>query len=187
MEGGAYAESLYVRDKLLIPMLAYQTWNFAVGLYLKEFGDLPSLAHHIVTMGISYFSMDGPVWQYYAVYFLGCSEVSTVPLTVVDIFAKFPRYQDKFPMVNTVCRLLFAGLFLGSRVIYFPILDYHFWTDNYNLHISGGVQNYFPVIYFLVANVFMTGLQFFWGLKMLGFIQNTISGPKPKKAKGKSK
>lgn len=180
IEGGAYSESIFVRDTVLIPMLAYQSWNLCVGLYLPEFGDAASLAHHAVTIGISYFCINGPVWQYYAVYFLGCSEVSTVPLTIVDIFAKFPRYIDTIPYLNTVSRLLFAGLFLLSRVIYFPILDYYFWTDSYNLHMRGGVRNYFPLVFFLVSNVFMTGLQFFWGAKMLGFVQNTMSG-KPKK------
>lgn len=154
-----------------------------MGLYLPEFGDLPSLAHHAVTMGISYLCITGPVFQYYAVYFLGCSEVSTVPLTIVDIFAKFPRYQERCAWLNTVSRLLFAVLFLISRVIYFPVLDYYFWTHSYQLHQGGVIRQYGPVAFFLIANVFMTGLQFFWGGKMLGFISNTIAGPE----KGKSK
>lgn len=183
LEKGAYEESIFVKNNILIPMLAYQWWNFCGGLYLPEFGDFASLAHHVVTMGIAYFSISGPVWQYYAVYFLGCSEVSTVPLTIVDIFAKFPRLCERFPTVNSVSRLLFAFLFLVSRVIYFPILDYSFWMDNYELHQSGKVRQYLPIVFFLVANIFMTGLQFFWGSKMLGFVNKTIKGPKPRESK----
>lgn len=164
-------------------MFAYQSWNFIAGLYLPEFGDAASLAHHAVTVCISFFCVDGPVFQYYAVYFLGCSEVSTVPLTVVDIFAKFPRYQEKFPLLNTVCRLLFAALFVLSRVIYFPILDYHFWRHCYSMHYNNEIRQYTPVLFFLIANIFMTGLQFFWGAKMAGFVSNSINGPPKKKVK----
>lgn len=184
VDGGVYTESTVIRDSILIPMLAYQSWNLAAGLYLKEFGDFPSLAHHAVTIGISYFTITGPVFHYYAVYFLGVSEVSTIPLTFpVDIFAKFPRYQEQFPMLNTVGRLLFATLFMITRVIYFPILDYFFWTECYQLYMSAGIREYFPVVFFLVANIFMTGLQFFWGAKMFGFITNTLKGPPEKKRK----
>jgi hypothetical protein len=176
LEGGnPYQDSEDVRVNILIPMMVYQFWNLICCSALKEFSDIPSLAHHFIAMLLSFFCQ-APVWLYYATYFLACSEISTIPLTIVDIFAKFPRFRTRWEGLNAVSRVLFVASFMAARVFYFPYLDLRFWRHCYRVISNNEYVHSYPVFYFfLISNIFMTGLQFFWASKMLGFLRKTFS------------
>lgn len=170
-----YQDSEDVRIKILIPMMVYQFWNLICCSALKEFSDIPSLMHHLIAMLLSFFCQ-APIWLYYATYFLACSEISTIPLTIVDIFAKFPRFRVRFEGLNAVSRVLFVVAFMSARVFYFPYLDFRFWHHCYRVISNNEYVHSYPVFYFfLLSNIFMTGLQFFWASKMLGFLKKTFS------------
>jgi hypothetical protein len=171
---GAYVDSGLVINHVVAPMFFYQLFNFGACLYIKDFRDFPGLAHHAIAAVSALFSA-GPFWVYYAVYYFGCSEISSVPLVFVEIFSKFPTYRHFFPNVNFYCRVMFASLFIVVRVIYFPILGISYWVDSARLLIRGEVHSYFVFCFCVFAQIFMTGLQLFWGNKMLGFVNKSFS------------
>ena len=93
-----------------------------------------------------------------------------MPLTLVDIFKYFPEMKEKFSWLNEVSRVVFALLFLSIRLVIWPYVSYYFWVGSWDLLKSGTAHSTFAVGYFLFANVFLTGLQFFWGHKIFGFL-----------------
>mmetsp|Transcript_23451 Transcript_23451/g.46221 ORF Transcript_23451/g.46221 Transcript_23451/m.46221 type:complete len:280 (-) Transcript_23451:114-953(-) len=171
-----HGRSDYIERHILVPMTIYQFWNFFICLFLKEFSDWESLIHHILTTAVSFFGM-GPIFQYYGAFFCGCTELSTVPLTAVDIFKKFPRFRDQFATLNSVSRITFAASFLFLRVAYWPVIAVFFWKDAFALLQSGEQKSTFVVLLFLVSNMGLTLLQFMWGKKILGFLVSTVNPP----------
>jgi hypothetical protein len=178
-----YGQSEYMRMHILIPMFFYQLWNFISCLIMKEFRDATGLVHHVVTMGIAYTAM-APAFQYYGSYFCGVCELSTIFLTFVDLFTKFPEYRTKYASFNSACRTLFAVSFIITRCLYFPYLSLDFWIEVIAMLRSGHptVHSKFTLGYMMVGNIFLTGLQLFWGTKMLGFLLKTFNPPKVEKA-----
>lgn len=185
MAKGPQGRSLPVEEHILVPMFVYQVYNLLICLYLKEFSDVPNLVHHSLVIFIAFLGL-GPIWQYYSVYFCGCTELSTIFLTGVDIFAKFPRFRDVCGgVLNKWCRLLFAFTFIGSRLLYWPYLAYFFWIDSLTLlgYVSSSSplfatpHNKYVLYYYLIGNVTLTGLQFFWGFRIFGFVLNTLKPP----------
>ena len=54
------------------------------------------------------------------------------------------------------------------RLIIWPWISYPFWQDSIALLRSGTAHSNFVVGFFLVANIFLTGLQFVWGWMIFG-------------------
>ncbi|CAN0438639.1 unnamed protein product, partial [Phaeothamnion confervicola] len=57
--------------------------------------------------------------HYYAIFFLGVSEFSSIPLVFVDVLKHFPDVAKQCgPLPTTALRMAFALLFLAIRVVY---------------------------------------------------------------------
>ena len=52
--------------------------------------------------------------------FMGMSEISSVPLAIMDFFKQFKSVAQQFPAVNEFCRVVFSLLFLPIRGVYWP-------------------------------------------------------------------
>lgn len=149
---------------MAILMLAYQSWNFGLCAYLKDYRTAESLGHHSVTAILSYFAIF-PFVPYYVLFFIGVAEMTNIPLSVFDAL-KFMKLKDEFPKLYTYSRVIFAVSFLIIRCGWWPIVSYDFWK---NMLGTGVFQMHSPFvgIFFLIGNAFLTALQFLWGSKIV--------------------
>ena len=51
---------------------------------------------------------------------MGMSEISSIPLAVMDFFKQFKPVAQQLPAVNEACRVMFSILFLPIRGVYWP-------------------------------------------------------------------
>jgi hypothetical protein len=156
-----YASSQYVEDHLVYPMIAYQAWNFLLSILVSDFRDPAMVGHHLITGSLAYFGLY-PYIHFKALFFFGVAEFTNVPLTVVDTFKYFPDLAKKYSALNEFSRYLFALSFVVLRLIVWPYCCYDFWVGSVDLLRSGKAHSSFVVAFFLGANVFLTGLQYFW-------------------------
>ncbi len=79
IEESYYANNIFVRNHLVVPMVAYQIWNLAAGLLFSDLGGIEMLLHHIATGSLAYFGLH-PYIQNKAIFFFGIAEFTNVPL-----------------------------------------------------------------------------------------------------------
>jgi hypothetical protein len=179
-----YGRSEFVENHLIAPMISYQFWNFLLCLFNADLRDPAMIGHHLVTGSLAYFGLH-PYLHGRGMFFFGFAEFTNVPLTFVDIFKYFPEMKERFSLVNEVSRVVFALSFIIIRLIMWPYVSYQFWIGSYELLSTGTAHSTFVVSFFLISNIFLTGLQFLWGSKIFGFLFK--SGKKDKKEDKKAK
>ena len=172
-----YGYSQFVEDHLIAPMISYQGWNALLCLFNADLRDPAMIGHHIATGSLAYFGLH-PYVHYYGLFFFGFAELTNIPLTIVDIFKYFPDLKAKFPALNDLCRVAFAVSFILLRLLLWPYVSFEFWTGSLALLQEGKAHSIFVVSVFLGANIFLTGLQFFWGSKIVGFLFKSNSKKK---------
>lgn len=170
-----YATSSYVIEFIVFPMLCYQIWNFVVCICIKDFRTPDALGHHVVTGLLAYFGHD-PFAQYYALFYFGIAEVSSIPLALLDGFKFVPALARDYPAMNSACKGAFVVSFFIVRVFIWPFVSYGLFNNCLDILSSGKAHSTFVVCFFLFANLFLTGLQFYWGyllfLKVLGLFKH---------------
>jgi hypothetical protein len=180
--GKFYGDSQFVRLNLITPMLVYQLWNLTACVIHNEYRDLPSLGHHIVTAGLAYCGFN-PFAQYYALFYFGIAELTTIPLNFVNTFKNVPQLVQSYPTFYQQCRTVFAVSFLLIRTIWWPIVSYGLFVACVDLIRSETAHSVTVVCYFLFSNLFLTSLQFYWGYLI---IVNVLKGGKEKDQKNKN-
>ena len=60
------------------------------------------------------------------------------------------------------------------RLVWWPIVSFGFWQLSLEALRTGSAKNSAVVGVFLVGNVFLTGLQFLWGAKLVDFALTTL-------------
>ena len=139
-------------------MTAYQMWNLVVCcLFVKEYCTVNFIVHHFTTMLLSSTVLH-PYVNHYALFYIGIAETSSIPLTVMDNI-KFLKLG--YPRLLSLARGTFGALFFALRVVAWTYVNVYFWYDHIvNRHRIHSV----PVVaLFLVSNVGLTGLQYYWG------------------------
>lgn len=110
-------------------------WDIPVGFLTPQLQDPIMYAHHIcmalvAAIMVGVFSSGTPVAPIYGCFFFGVIELSSIFLTVVDVF--HPKQKPWFEYVqgkktlealNEFCRVAFAFAFMVLRSIYFPCVD----------------------------------------------------------------
>lgn len=157
--------------------LAYNLWAIPAGIVLVQ-ERYEMIGHHIGVVFVSFISgflTNG--FRFFAPFFFGAVEVSSIPLTVMNIFKSNQDLANKFPTTNTVVSVLFAITFLYIRIILWLPLMYDFLYVVFQTGIShpmdftiGLVQNIVSIIpYCLVfaSGSFLTCLQLLWGYKVV--------------------
>jgi hypothetical protein len=165
----------------MIPMFSYQVWNVVLCFVLSDLFEPFFIGHHTVTATLAFFGTN-PYVHYYGLFFFGIAELTNVPLTFVDVFKYFPDMKAKYSIVNEVSRVIFALSFIILRLIVWPVISLEFWRESFKLVQTGEAHNNFVVIFFLFANLFLTGLQFMWGSKIFGFLFKKPSKKQEKSA-----
>jgi hypothetical protein len=112
---------------------------------------------------------------------MGLSELSSLPLAFVDFFKQFPKVRAKYPGFNEFVRVLFAASFLPIRGLYWPYASYTFWVHALKALDEGSTAPTFVIYTFMVCNIIMTLLQWFWAsLVIKGILAKMRNDPKAK-------
>jgi len=143
--------------------------------------------HHVVSILLSYLCYYHQAFHFYSPGFMGVAEISSLPLAVVDFFKHFPALRTHFSTTNELTRQVFAVLFLALRGVYWPICSLGFWRATLATFDAGAQAQAAvpaPIMYtFLVCNVLMTCLQWFWASLILKAIVHKLTGdPRHKEA-----
>lgn len=160
---------------MAILMVAYQSWNFWMCALLKDYRTAESLGHHSVTAILSYFAIF-PFVPYYVLFFIGVAEMTNIPLSIFDAI-KFMQLKNDFPKLYSYSRVTFAVSFLIIRCVWWPIVSFDFWNKMLGTGVFA-LHSPFVGIFFLIGNAFLTGLQFFWGSKIVNGLLSMLSTKK---------
>ena len=216
---GIHSSTLTALDRVIAPsehdhfsefMFAMMVfWDVPAALMTPALRQSQMILHHIGMIILTAFCMgicsNGvKLFGYYTPFYFGFIEISSVPLTVVDLF--HPRHkawnayltsEDRpqwLMILNKRCRLVFAILFLLIRILAFPYVSViGIMTDV--VHLTSlpldqrqGVPN-FPLVVMAVLDVFFSSLQLYWGSLILpqlwkaflGSVQSMFNKNKTKK------
>ncbi len=174
-----YGRSFFVENYLCVPVFAYQVWNlgnwFLPGsAYGPEF-----LMHHLTAATLAYLNTY-PYLQYYAIFFSGLSEFSTVFMCIFSIIENSSsKIQRRYADLTMISKGLFAVTFLIFRVVLWSGHTLRYWNDTLDLlSRPEEIISKFSVYFFLAASVFLTGLQFIWGYYIWKETINTLKKKK---------
>ena len=168
-------------SEFMLGMMVF--WDIPAALLTPALRQPQMILHHIGMIALAAFSMgifsNGVIlFGYYIPFYFGFIEISSLPLTVVDLF--HPRHKawnayltnherPKWLLtINKQCRLIFAILFMLIRTVAFPyvsvmgVMTDVLYLTSLPLDQRKGVSN-FPLVVMSVLNVFFSALQLYWG------------------------
>lgn len=156
-------------------MLAFQLWDLAITVVATR---LPTraqaLAHHASSALLAYMGLSCGTHGfclYYAGFFFGASEISSIFLAFVDLFRQNPQLAKDCHSFNETVRVLFAVSFLSIRCIYWPFVCYSFWQ---NL-LSSTAPLALKAVW-MGFNVGLTCLQYYWGSLVVKGVIKLLQG-----------
>jgi hypothetical protein len=180
-------------------------WDIPVSIATPAKQDTLMLAHHIgmlfvagVVMG-NFCASSESRGSYYAPFFLGVIESSTIPLCYVDVFHKKYKYWYNYMNdnkdntlgkvlagINDVSRVCFALIFLAFRFFYFPYVAFGNCLQDFWLMANQESDS--ALLGIFVACLLFTGLQLYWGFLIIGQLRKALglsssSGESDKKNK----
>eukprot|EP00468_Gymnochlora_sp_CCMP2014_P006596 CAMPEP_0167756790 /NCGR_PEP_ID=MMETSP0110_2-20121227/9576_1 /TAXON_ID=629695 /ORGANISM="Gymnochlora sp., Strain CCMP2014" /LENGTH=240 /DNA_ID=CAMNT_0007642929 /DNA_START=188 /DNA_END=910 /DNA_ORIENTATION=- len=158
---------------------AFQGYDLAVSIVVKTLRKADRLAHHTITTILAFWCYHYHLLLYYGIFFFGVSEVSSMFLAFVEFFKEFPKLRDLslnpcLHQFNELTRMIFAGLFLSFRVVYWPYVSMQFWADSIDTLGGENPALIVELIFTLMANIGLTLLQFFWGTLILKQIHKKL-------------
>lgn len=106
-----------------------------------------------------------PFLHFYASYFLGLSEVSTIFLCLYVCFEDQYGTKSlipKFPTAHTVLGLLFALGFCIFRITLWIYFAFYLCSDLITLYYSGQAHNLAILAFYFISTFLMTILQIVW-------------------------
>jgi TLC domain len=178
-------------------------WDIPTGLCTPALRELPMILHHIGMFSTAAISMGAlsngtPIFGYYAPFYFGVIEISSVPLIIVDLFHPKHKAWNTYlksnersrwiVMMNDVSRPLFAFLFVLVRMIAFPyisvmgVLRDVMYVTSLPLEERNNVPS-LPMYIIAFLNVFFSCLQLYWGTLIIRQVIKVLQGPSIK-AKG---
>jgi len=163
-------------------MVGFQLYEISCCVFEKKLrGDnFEMIAHHFAALLLSVLGLEYVYLHYYAPFFFGLVELSSIPLSVMDLFKDFKPLQKVYPTLFELSRSIFAVIFLVVRVGYWPVVSYLFWCDSLDELAAGSQPK--PLVYtFCVCNVVLTSLQLFWGWLVAKGLWKALFGKKDDK------
>lgn len=156
-------------DQLNVGIFVYQTFDLFASMVVPEHNTTIFLAHHMLASITAWMSLEYQMVHYYAVFFGGCSEISTIFLVLIDFDVYFPA-EDRgstWGMIITFCQVAFTFSFLYYRVIGWWQVSFRLWSDVFAVAKKGVIEDYRPgkawFLYGFLAMDFMLGsLQVYW-------------------------
>jgi hypothetical protein len=155
-------------DWLNTGIFVYQTFDFFASLVVPEHCTAIFLSHHVLAAFTAWMSLEFQMVHYYAVFFGGCSEISTIFLVLCDFDVYFPaEHGSVWGAIITFCQVSFTLCFLYYRVIGWIQVSIPLWKDVLVVSRKGVIDNYRPgkawFLYgFLVLDCLLGMLQLYW-------------------------
>ena len=162
-------------DAQNVAILVYQLWDFGVSLTIPEFVDPLFLTHHVLAATCAYCSLEWQLFSYYAIYFGGCAELSSIFLVLADVDDMFHldttttnNPQQLLAGIVEASKGLFVLTFTSVRVIGWMKWSYHVWRDALEVRQSKSLEQLRKpgassvLGMFLVLNVVLGLLQLYW-------------------------
>ena len=72
--------------------------------------------------------------------------------------------------MNQCSRVIFALSFIILRLILWPFVTYKYFIGAFDIIQKGTAHSPFVVLFVGFASIFLTGLQFYWGSIIIGFL-----------------
>eukprot|EP00521_Asterionellopsis_glacialis_P006451 CAMPEP_0195284456 /NCGR_PEP_ID=MMETSP0707-20130614/2648_1 /TAXON_ID=33640 /ORGANISM="Asterionellopsis glacialis, Strain CCMP134" /LENGTH=298 /DNA_ID=CAMNT_0040343803 /DNA_START=82 /DNA_END=975 /DNA_ORIENTATION=- len=156
-------------DELLVGIFVYQTWDFVISITIPEHSSLIFLAHHAFSGFMAWYSLEYQVVHYYAIYFGGVSEFSSIFLVVVDLDVYFPPSDPQSAYATFIfgCQVLFLLTFIIYRVVGWWYVASQLWKDAAYVTRHKLIDQYRPgkgyfIFIFTTLSVLMGLLQLYW-------------------------
>jgi len=148
-------------------IFVYQTFDFFASLLgPPEHATIVYLTHHLLAAATAFMSLEFQMVHYYAVFFGGCSEISTIFLVLCDFDVYFPAERgSSWFIIITICQVSFTFTFLYYRIIGWYKVSRQLWTDVFL--VKGRIEKYRPgktwFLYgFLIIDFLLGLLQVYW-------------------------
>ena len=155
-------------DKLNAGIFVFQTWDFLFSLTIPEHCTVIFLAHHFLAGLTSWFSLEYQFVHHYAIFFGGCSEISSIFLVFCDFDVYFPATRGSiWGIFILICQASFALSFFYYRVLAWFWVSVRLWSDVLYAKKRNLIEQYRPgtgwfLYIFLVMDVVLGGLQLYW-------------------------
>ncbi len=159
-----FGRSTYVISHLISPLAAYQWWNFLFCLIYRDVRTAQMLMHHFLAFILSLCGLDGFL-NYWAIFFFGITEISSVPLTIMNIL-KYCNRQYESSAAYKSSQIVFAFSFICVRLLFWPYYYIHCILQATGYFIKGDLC---PLYFYVFATISttLTILQLFWGSKLI--------------------
>lgn len=182
-EDTVYGHSAFVEQHVFVPMFAYQFFNTVYSLLFKETRDVTMIVHHVAATAVAVVAME-PFLQHDAYFFFGFSELTNIPLTWIDLTSKVKgsTLKDDHPIFHGMMIALFVVLFLGIRVIVWPlkVIPVVYRLRVLMKHDPPLIHDYGVAWGFLIATAALTSMQIAWGRKIVLMAKRTLFPGKTK-------
>jgi len=184
-------------------------WDIPTGLLTPALFDLAMVFHHFgmcltaaISMGVLSGEKHQPVLGYYAPFFFGLIELSSIPLIIVDLFHPKHKAWHSYltsgtapkwlAPLNEVSRIVFAVSFFVMRTLWFPYVTFFGVLPDVVQVAALAPEERDDIslapLYTLAAfNILFSCLQFYWGFLLMRQVLKLLRGGPPPAGDKKSK
>mmetsp|Transcript_22530 Transcript_22530/g.47138 ORF Transcript_22530/g.47138 Transcript_22530/m.47138 type:complete len:338 (-) Transcript_22530:67-1080(-) len=177
-------------DYVNIGIIIFQGWDFIASIFFDEHCTAVMMTHHFLAFICGLFSLEYGLVPFYATYFGGVSEFSSIFLCVADLFRYFPpsSFQTSSPsVVNFLSSLelgaqgMFVLTFFNFRILGWIYLSSLLFKDAVQALKRGLMQQYCPgsrwfLLYLLSMSILLGGLQAFWFRQIIEKAVEVVAG-----------
>jgi hypothetical protein len=172
--------------RLCILQCVWQICCFAWHILGRYTFSAAMLGHHLATLTLCALVAVAPYSHWGISFFAGVIEFTNLPLTVIDLFKAFKELQIMYPGIHTLTRATFSISFLVLRIGFWLPMFWIILTDAKELvAVSNSIGLQQVCAFYMVPSLgFLTGLQFFWGWKIVCAATTMLGNGKPSSDKG---
>ncbi|CAB9525360.1 expressed unknown protein [Seminavis robusta] len=173
-DGGTFMARLVLGTLLYDIPVGALTGSVDVMMHMHHFGMFTVAS---IAMGI-WTQPHAPLYTRYCPFFFGVVELSSIPLTIVDIFhpKKQPewfQFAQNHPIIlqiNEIARISFAILYILLRMVYFPRVITRQVVPEALAKLNNPQNEHYkiPILVGLIFSVLFTLLQLYWGENFYG-------------------
>jgi hypothetical protein len=155
-------------DKLNAGIFVFQVWDFFASLLIPEHRTAVFLTHHVLSAITAWFSLEYQLLHHYAIFFGGCSEISTIFLVFCDFNEYFPASRGSiWGNFIFLCQAGFTLSFLYYRVIFWWVESIQIWKDVQYIHNKRLAEQFRPgkewcIFVFVGMSIVLGMLQLYW-------------------------
>jgi len=164
-------------EKICLLQIALQIYAIATALLTRHPLLLTPLAltHHVLT-GLSVYCAMHPFFHTRVNVFFGLTELSTIPLELIDLFKGFKELRKQYPKVDLACKASFALLFFGLRIGLVTYASVGFQRDLYELYATGTAHSLVVVALASPFNLLICAMQFYWSTLIVAGMRRALGG-----------